>query len=186
MCLGFKPGVAGWSKTRIYGGHRPKQVWNKLVKVSFALTESSLEIWCFLDVNKIVKNRSLFRLRKQTWRLGRVWPDLANFHHFGEIFNCLAYLKGLFSILNSTFGKTFLTFEKNYWCKWPNVEKLLSYLVTLDEAKIFPWHLLTCFWSQFQQRPQLINPSQRLITTSWGNHKWIIARWFCLHLQSCG
>ena len=76
--------------------------------------------------------------------------------------------------------------KKNYWCKWPNVEKLLSYLVTLDEAKIFPWHLLTCFWSQFQQRPQLINPSQRLITTSWGNHKWIIARWFCLHLQSCG
>ena len=112
VCLGFKPGVAGWSKTRIYGGHRPKQVWNKLAKVSFALTESSLEIWCFLDVNKIVKNRSLFRLRKQTWRLGRVWPDLANFHHFGEIFNCLAYLKGLFSILNSTFGKTFLTFEK--------------------------------------------------------------------------
>ena len=63
-----------------------------------------------------------------------VWPDLANFRHFGTILRGYIVFGNIFY---PPLAKMLCYRASFHCCRWPNISKSFSHLVTLDERLIY-------------------------------------------------
>ena len=76
------------------------------------------------------------REKKKKENLEAVWPDLAKFRHFGKMTQIFKWLRDYLAKFGPTLAKLLCFWTAFQCCKWPNIEKQSSHLVTLLESWI--------------------------------------------------